>query len=517
MNEVWIEAPVCEVTLFEDRARVRRRATVKLSQGSLVLGIADVSPVLSDKSLNAAFMDNKDMNPGLSVRREMTSDDEHEDKIRKVEESIKDLEEQSITQSDLLQSVENRTANLKRILEISFSEIPADIAGGRLLGDDRKLSLEDLDRQLSSLSLEKVGIECRIEELNESLEDLRNQHEILKTPSVKYVASVLIETHVPSGGRYELVVDYLVPCACWRPRHRATLDEGLLQMETEAVVWQNSGEDWKDVKLSFSTHRPSLGLTPPVLCDDRISIVRKAKEDVIEFRDEEISDAGFGSSGDNPAAAAQSLPGIDDGGLARNFEAEYPADIPSDGRPYSVSLGVFKGEAETDIISMPELSPYAFIRSLQTNQASYPLLAGPVSLVRNGSCVGRSSITYTAEGERFPLSWGTQADIRLYRTVSTKTRDGGPLNPWSRKDHFIELKLGNLGGEPRELIVKERIPVSELEKVRISFDKETASDGFRGPDENGFIEWPVVLPPGARKILKMAYTIEKRKTVVENL
>ena len=41
-----------------------------------------------------------------------------------------------------------------------------------------------------------------------------------------------------------------------------------MTVEAEAVVWQRTGEDWKDVRLAFSTARPTLGTTPPRLAED---------------------------------------------------------------------------------------------------------------------------------------------------------------------------------------------------------------------------------------------------------
>jgi hypothetical protein len=43
---------------------------------------------------------------------------------------------------------------------------------------------------------------------------------------------------------------YLVSCAVWRPAYRATLKGESVLLEAEAVVWQRTGETWKDVQLA---------------------------------------------------------------------------------------------------------------------------------------------------------------------------------------------------------------------------------------------------------------------------
>ena len=80
-----------------------------------------------------------------------------------------------------------------------------------------------------------------------------------------------------------LRVTYLVPCAVWRPAYRATLKqvEGgeAVTVECEAVVWQRTEEDWKDVEMAFSTARPTLGASPPRLVEDRLYLRDKTQQE----------------------------------------------------------------------------------------------------------------------------------------------------------------------------------------------------------------------------------------------
>ena len=101
---------------------------------------------------------------------------------------------------------------------------------------------------------------------------LRDNHATLSTGSHINVCAyspvttdLVIDVTVKDRGDYRISLDYMVPCALWRPIHRATLDGGSLLFECEAAVWQATGEDWREVALSFSTARPtqrSLTLTP---------------------------------------------------------------------------------------------------------------------------------------------------------------------------------------------------------------------------------------------------------------
>ena len=69
-----------------------------------------------------------------------------------------------------------------------------------------------------------------------------------------------------------------------------THDEAL-ELESEAVVWQNTGEVWGDVELACSTARPTLGTSPPTLTADRLSLRAKSDSErrVVDVTVREVS------------------------------------------------------------------------------------------------------------------------------------------------------------------------------------------------------------------------------------
>ncbi len=110
------------------------------------------------------------------------------------------------------------------------------------------------------------------------------------------VAHVELTVDAERAGPARLRLGHLTPCALWRPAYRAVLDGGSLTLETEAVVWQRTGEDWSDVRLTLSTARSALATEPPRLVEDRLvlrdrSAAERRTVDV-EVREELIGDLG---------------------------------------------------------------------------------------------------------------------------------------------------------------------------------------------------------------------------------
>ena len=514
MDEIRAMLPVSEVTLFEDRAKVKRSGFVELPTGISRVRIPGVSPIISDRTLNAIITDEDKIAVGsLMVRRFLKSREDLAEEISGIEKEIEQKKSVADDLSDQLNVVRNAVESRMRILELSSEEIPADIAAGRNIDEKKSNHWEKMDEGRISLALDEYDLETEIFDLNSAINDLEVLLNAKRTPSTRCDASIQADIRTEAAGRYSLEIEYVVPGACWRPRHRAVMNGDIVRFETDGCIWQNTGEDWKNVSLSFSTHRPSLGTRAPILGDDRISVVKKAKDEEVEIREESVENTGFG--GESPGSVgSQRLPGVEDGGTVRTFRASDPADIPSDGRPYRVHIGSFESPSTTGIIVLPELSPYAVIRSIQTNSAVYPVLAGPVDLIKESGYVGRTSVMYMAPGEKFALGWGPDPDIRVYRNESTRTREAGGLSSWDRTEYTVDIRLSNIGSELKTLTVRERIPVSELERVRVKFDAEATAKGCGEPDADGMLEWPLSLGASDRTNLKLVYTMETHKKVV---
>jgi uncharacterized protein (TIGR02231 family) len=284
-----------------------------------------------------------------------------------------------------------------------------------------------------------------------------------------------------------------------------------MELVTDACVWQNTGEDWNDVQLILSTERASLGTTPPDLHSDILRVKRKSDAVVVESREQEIQTTGLGTGED--VTVAPELPGIDDGGVVLNLRAARSSSVPADGKPYRVELCRFTSDAEVELVSMPELVPCVFFKSIQRNAGKGPILAGPVDLIRHSGLVGRTQVMFIAAGERFELGWGPEPDLRVKRDTEVTEEKSRLLSAWVERTHEIEVRLSNLGGREHKVKITERIPVSEIDKVKIELDGNETTDGQQ-PDENGLVTWQVTLPAGGHQRIALAYTLKKHEDVL---
>lgn len=511
--------PIVEVTVQEDRALVRREGSVVVPPGRTRLRIEGVAPVLVDKSLLAEVLADEDAEPRVEVRRvtatrwQVTEEAQRPVALAELREQLRTAEADAQALARRRAGVAAERQTVESLLRTTLEELSQDAGWGRTDPAHAHGTLDALQERVAALGRERQALEAEQARLAKDLADLKRLEAATQTVQARSAAALELELHNPEPDERtaRLRVDYLVPGALWRPWHRARLVEdetgegtgARVELRCEGCVWQATGEDWDDVQLCFSTERPSLGLRPPVLHTDTLAVRKKGPAVEVQTRQEQIHTAGLGG-GTEGAPTAPALPGIDDGGQAQQLRGRGRSRIPGDGRPHRVPLFDVVGPAEVELRCVPELAPAVLLRTEQTNTASHPLLAGPVDLVRRSGLVGRTSILYVAPGERFELGWGPDHALRVTRELEELEWERKTLGSWTRKPRRVRIKLSNLDAAPRSLQVRERIAVSELDKVEVEL--QSASMG-RTADDDGFVRWDVRLPGFGRQELQLEWTL----------
>jgi uncharacterized protein (TIGR02231 family) len=507
-----LDAPVRGVTLLEDRAQVTRQGTVRVRAGQNRVVVHGVAPVLQDVSLRAEVLSGQARVVDVRVRRSLrirTAD--KPEAARVLEERIEALR---LEREQVLEDQARARARFERIhrmLVLGASEIPEDAGWGMGAAAQWQDTFDALFRKARQLREAALRATFTAERLAEEMAAVMRQRRAMDRVDHQVVAWLEADVLADTGGEVEIRIHYVVPNALWRPLHTARLVDGnRVRFASSAAVWQDTGEDWKEVDLRFSTARSSLGTEPPMLRQDLLTVKKKSETVVIQARQVQVQKAGLGSAPASGAAAPAApssvdLPGVDDGGETRNLKAPGRSSIPSDGRPNVIPLFAFEDGAESSLVAFPELENKAFLRAVARNTSSSPVLAGPVELLQENGFVGWTQTLFVAPQEKFELSFGPEESIRIQR----EEKKEGQLNPvskWSEATTRITLYLSNLSGTARTVSVTERIPVSEIEHVKVELDREKTS-GAPVLDDNGFCTWKVEVPANEHTRLHLCFKV----------
>jgi len=119
--------------------------------------------------------------------------------------------------------------------------------------------------------------------------------------------------------------------------------------------------------------------------------------------------------------------------------------------------------------------------------------------------VGSTRTLFIAPGEQLALGFGPDDDIRIRRTSDFKeTVDD--VDHWRRRTITVNLYLSNLGAEEKQLEIVERLPVSEIEHVKVTLLEDKTS-GAPVLDQDGFLRWSLQLGARGRLRLSLVYVV----------
>ena len=513
-----VEAPVASVVVMEDRAQITRRAILELERGRHVLRVDPVTPLASDMSLRCRITPAWDSDTpadqaeaprvlDLQLIRSYVVRPRRPEEERDLTAAMEALAEEHRAALD----VDLALFHERQMVGQAASALASQIRDRLVVGpfDDK------WPQEIEQLTARRVELEQRLLDDQWQQDDRRLRYQRLAEersgvlqPVSEYSAELTTEVRVEQPGQYRLMWEYQVPCAVWRPSYTARLveegEEATVHWQSAGMVWQRTGEDWPGVRLTFSTDRPTLGAELPLLDDDVLATREKTRreKDVIEVtsRDREIERTSTvdEQQSDTP-------PGLDDGGEVRTYTAPEPVDIPSDGRPHRVTFETWEADGEAGLVCLPEKARFVFLRSVQSNESAMPLLAGPVSLIREGGFIGRSQIAYVAPGERFTLSWGSEDGLVVLRHV-IREREKTTLLKHSKQTFNVEVYLANHTREPQSVRLTERVPISEIEQVKVKLSDKNTTPGFEH-DDQGLFTWDLEMKPGAERQVFLSFEV----------
>jgi uncharacterized protein (TIGR02231 family) len=509
-----LQCPISRVVLFEDRAEVTRKGSVSSSGQGDVFRVDDVSPVVSDAHLHARLQATDAGDAPGNLRIEEVWVERHHVKDQRVStERLAEIEA-SVEKTEDALSVARKVLERLEALRKRNGE-----AGSRYLEQlGRSLWVEPKanehvqatwqawQKALENDDGEWAAAQKRVRDLHEELGKLRALLHDGKTPRQRLVTALHLRVS-GAGEGVPVEIGYVVPCAMWRPSHEADLDGGKeVRFATYATVWQNTGEDWKDVALVLSTARPSAGARLPALSEDRIRLRMKTSEEkkriVVQHRSEVISAAD--SQGD--------APGVDDGGEIQTLAPDQKVSIPSSGRPHRVALGSFTAAANVARVCLPEQSPHVFLRASIKNAGGHPILAGPVTLREAGSYVGLGSMLYVGPGEDFVLSFGS--DDRFTVQLRRRRLEEDRLIAKDRVHFVTEVDLAHTGDESVPILLTLRFPISELKQLKVTPSEKYGTEGIPKLDRHGLCTLPVSVEPGREREVRLGFLFEKSDKVV---
>ncbi|RFS17984.1 mucoidy inhibitor MuiA family protein [Emticicia sp. C21] len=255
-----IQSKIESVTVFLNGAQVTRSAYASLPIGKTELVFKGISPQINKQSIQVKSESKFTI---LSVNHQLGSllDKAIQEEITKIENQKRQLE-------DKINLERNYLLLFKREEEMLLKN---QVVGGQQAGmkvTDLKESVEYQRQRMQEVLMKKLEYEKNIQRLEDEVKKLNQQLTEINAKKDVQMSEIVIKVLAKETiNNAPITISYFVKNAGWTPTYDFRVEKlnQPISLAYKANIFQYSGEDWKEVKLSLSTANPYKSGTAPVL------------------------------------------------------------------------------------------------------------------------------------------------------------------------------------------------------------------------------------------------------------
>lgn len=416
------------------------------------------------------------------------------------------------------QALDDRRTWLRSVGEQS-REFARGLAQGQIRAEDcAALFAFMADRHLEDLEATQT-LEGEEAQLEEAIEARRRELEHREGGENPDRRSAVIGVDLAEAGELEVDLSYMVAGATWQPRYDVRVepdverDAGRVHLQWLGLVTQQTREDWTGADLSLSTARPHLAGIPARL-DPWYLAERPARVAAAGMAHQAMKLRSRGAGPVEPEEgplvgfAAHRPAEVDGTGPNAVFHVGRGADVPSDGSPHQTTIMERDLPAVFDRVCVPTISEEVQVHTRVTNDTESVLLAGQVHVFQGAEYLGTTRLAQVAPGETFDLHLGVDDRVRVRRELVERGVDRGTiLQGGIRRTTFgYRITVHNLAERPHRVVVRDRLPVSQHERIRVRPITVEPEPGERTDLE--VMTWELDLRAGEERAIRIRFAVE---------
>jgi uncharacterized protein (TIGR02231 family) len=374
----------------------------------------------------------------------------------------------------------------------------------------------------SAAELRKVEASRR--ELAKRVAAARAELEKLRAKRSETTKTIAVELGVEKGATFELAVSYVVPSASWGPVWDARLvpDSDAMELSLRAEITQQSGEDWKDVKLAVSTAQPGRGLfvpkleshwltgAPPPQPVYRSKSARGMAAPAPAMARQEARVMMEAASAPEPEQYDLEAPQAtaEQGLLAATFTTPRRETVDGSGRARSVALNKFPLKARIARVTAPRVEPAVFLTAKAVNETGLPLLGGMAGVYVGDEFVGRAPLPATPPGGELELAFGADERVEVERRVLERNHEtSGVVSKDEVFRYRVRVALKNRYAAPVDVRLLDLVPVSREEKIQVKLLDGTTAATREDPERPGVKVWELKLAAREERAIELRYEV----------
>jgi uncharacterized protein (TIGR02231 family) len=294
-------------------------------------------------------------------------------------------------------------------------------------------------------------------------------------------------------------LNYLVNDAGWNPIYdlRVANITAPIFIQQKAIVFQNTGIDWEQVKITLSTGNPmDNGILPNLnpLYSDIYSYQRTKSLDMIE------------KASVTQMAMAPSVIETENQ-LANSYEITTLTSVASSQENKVIEIKSDTLAALYQYMAVPKLDPHAYLISRIPNWNNLNLLAGNASVYFEDAYVGETFLNTMQFDDTLQVSLGKDPNILVERIKVKEFSSHTLLSGYQTASLNFNIKVLNKKKTAINLTIEDQAPISKNKSIEV---KLHSLDG-KYDIETGKLTWKLNLNPSEQKVWSFGYELKYPK------
>lgn len=429
--------------------------------------------------------------------------------------------------------VQDSITLMKRELNVLRNNIEADQQTIQMLdknqqigGEDKGLAVVELTKAVDYYRQKRLEIANDIYVLQEKQQKYQS---ILNRLQTQLTVSESSEDKISNGKivlqimsdvaqSAALDISYITNLANWSPFYEIDA-KGInvpMHLSTKGKIVQNTGIDWKQVKLSLSSSQPNPRNEIPYLSQWYLSFnqpVSKAysspqmlNRNVSASRVESYDEVQVTSMKKEKTTADFTM--VKEQLLSVNFDIAILYDILSNGKPHTVNLSEQDIPAMFSYYTAPKVNKDAFLIAQIPDYSQYNLLAGEANILFEGVYVGKTILNPSTTKDTLEVALGVDKNVVVKRDKVAEKSGNKVLSSQKESVFTYDISIRNNKKATIKIVVKDQIPLSNDKDVVVEL---TDTDRAKLNSEVGTLTWEIDVKPQETKKVRFGYKVKYPK------
>ncbi len=346
-KEIKVKSKITSATVYLQGAEINNHFQANLPQGSSTVIVEGLPANLNQQTLQVGSVNGVTIQ-STEYRLNYLNQNQKTPRAKMLQDSL-----------EILNNINSKIDNQRKVDNEQLSVFDYNKAVG---GANVGLSVLELQKLMDYYFKKSTDIKADVLELDfkdkknqEKIDKLNNQLADENTKANQPTGEIVLQVVANAATNADFSLTYMNANAGWNPIYdlRCENIQSKIKLYYKAQVWQNTGANWDDVKLTISTGNPNESGTSPVLNPWYLYTYVVAKMGGFDFsapaamtRNESLSAPkmkAYKVTADDAGKAEETnsltqYTTVNESQLNATFEIDLKYNIPSDGKVHLVSM-----------------------------------------------------------------------------------------------------------------------------------------------------------------------------------